>query len=69
MCKNLIKTKIVGQFIDKRMNCLSTNNSVDEENEQNTSFIRELVPFICYCVYNLITLKPSLISSHQRSGF
>lgn len=69
MCKNLIKTKTVGQFIDERMSCLSTSKSVDEENEQNTSFIRESVPFICYCVYNLITLKPSLISPHQRSGF
>lgn len=69
MCKNLKKAKIVSQFIDERMDCLSTSNSVDEENEQNTFVIRKLVPFIYYCVYNLITLKPYLISSHQRSGF
>lgn len=50
MCKNLIKTKTVGQFIDERMNCLSTSKSVDEENEQNTSFIRESVPFMLLCI-------------------
>lgn len=69
MCKNLIKTKIVGQFIDERMDCLNTSNSVEEEIKQNTSFVRELVPFIYYCVYNLITLMPFLIPSHHRSGF